>query len=193
MDNYLNKKYVVADKTNGNAVENQPQQGGLANLLSLNKVEILTPQDPEYSILIPKIGANSRVIPNVNAGIESEYLGALKNGVAQALGTANPGENDHIFLFAHSADNIFDIGTYNAVFYLLYKLEKGDEVNVFYKNKRYVYKVTDKMIVDPSEVQYLTRKTDSEFLTMQTCYPPGTTLKRLLVFAVPANKAVAGE
>lgn len=185
---FLNRKYVVAGTSEANQPEAKLPQGGLSDLLSLNNVEILKPQDPEYSIVIPKIGANSRIIPNVNAGNEDEYLTALKIGVAQALGTANPGENQHIFLFAHSADNIFDVGTYNAVFYLLYKLEKGDEVSIFYKNKRYVYTVTDKKIVDPSEVQYLTRKTNSELLTMQTCYPPGTTLKRLLVFAVPASQ-----
>jgi sortase A len=64
------------------------------------------------------------------------------------------------------------------------KLEKGDEVNIFYKGQRFVYKVIDKKIVDPEQVEYLTRKTNKEFLTLQTCWPPGTTLKRLLVFAV---------
>ena len=86
-------------------------------------------------------------------------------------------------MFAHSTDYIWNVGTYNAVFYLLYKLEKGDEINIFYKGQRYVYKVTDKEVVDPTEVEYLTRKTDREFLTLQTCWPPGTTLKRQLIFA----------
>ncbi len=185
LETYLNKVYVVAGSNEANEIEQKPQQGGLAKLLNLKQVEILAPQDTQYSIVIPKIGANSRIVAGVNAANEPEYLDALKHGVAQTLGTANPGENGHIFLFAHSADNILDIGTYNAVFYLLYKLEKDDEVNIFYKNQRYTYRVIDKKVVDPSEVEYLTRKTDSEFLTMQTCYPPGTTLKRLLVFAVP--------
>jgi len=57
-------------------------------------------------------------------------------------------------------------------------------VNIFYKGQRFVYKVIDKKIVDPEQVEYLTRKTNKEFLTLQTCWPPGTTLKRLLVFAV---------
>jgi sortase A len=65
----------------------------------------------------------------------------------------------------------------------LYKLENGDEVNLFHEGKRYVYEVTGSKIVDPSEVEYITRKTETEFVTLQTCWPPGTTLKRLLVFA----------
>ncbi|PJC82271.1 hypothetical protein CO007_00285, partial [Candidatus Roizmanbacteria bacterium CG_4_8_14_3_um_filter_36_10] len=90
----------------------------------------------------------------------------------------------HIFLFAHSTDYFWNVGNYNAVFYLLNKLEKNEEVNLFYQGTRYVYRVIGKEIVDPSQVQYLTRKTNREFLTLQTCWPPGTTLKRLLVFAV---------
>ena len=38
-------------------------------------------------------------------------------------------------------------------------------------------------VVDPSEVEYITRKTNTEFLTLQTCWPLGTTFKRLLIFA----------
>jgi sortase A len=192
VDQYTQKKFVVSQSNlppDSTQTPSEIPQGGLAKLLNLKPVEVMVPQDPEYSIIIPKIGANSRVIPNINAGDEKEYLAALKKGVAQASGTSYPGENGHIFLFAHSADNIFDIGTYNAVFYLLYKLENNDEVDIFYKNKRYIYSVIDKKVVDPNEVEYLTRKTDGEFLTLQTCYPPGTTLKRLLIFAVPAINA----
>jgi sortase A len=113
---------------------------------------------------------------------------ALQKGVAHAKGTAFPGEGGHIFMFAHSTDYVWNVGTYNAVFYLLYKLEVGDEVNLFYKGTRYVYKVTGKQIVDPSQVEYLTRKTPNELLTLQTCWPPGTTLKRMLVFAEPVSQ-----
>jgi len=44
--------------------------------------------------------------------------------------------------------------------------------------------VIDSKIVDPSEIEYITRKTNQEFVTLQTCWPLGTTFKRLLVFAV---------
>jgi sortase A len=146
-------------------------------------VEILAPEDPNFDIIIPKIGANSRIISNVDVSDEQVYLDALQNGVAQAVGTDFPGEGGHIFLFAHSTDYIWNVGTYNAVFYLLYKLEPGDEVDLFYEGHRYVYKVIGKKVVEPTEVEYLTRETNKEFLTLQTCWPPGTTLQRLLVFA----------
>lgn len=189
VDQQTQKEYVVAAPQEADVIEKEfsaaVPKGALAQALNVKPVEVLVPQDPDFSIVIPKIAANANVINNVNAANETEYLDALQRGVAHAAGTAFPGEGGHIFMFAHSTDYIWNVGTYNAVFYLLYKLEVGDEVNIFYKGTRHVYKVTGKQVVDPSEVEYLTRKTNSEFLTLQTCWPPGTTLKRMLVFAEP--------
>lgn len=197
----VGKKYIVVSpksaitppdkgkkKTKGETKKlrkTEREKGLLSHLLRIKKVEFLVPEDPNFSVVIPKIGANAKVLANISPADEDEYLAALKKGVAHAAGTAFPGEGGHIFLFAHSTDYIWNVGTYNAIFYLLYKLEKGDEVDLFYKGQRYLYRVLDKRIVDPSQVEYLTRKTNREFLTLQTCWPPGTTLKRLLIFAVP--------
>ena len=148
---------------------------------------MLVPADPEFSIVIPKIGANAKVLPNVDPADDKVYLDALKQGVAHASGTAFPGEEGHIFLFAHSTDYVWNVSTYNAIFYLLNKLEANDEINIFYKGRRHVYKVIKKEIIDPTQVEYLTRKTNKEFLTLQTCWPPGTTLQRMLVYAVPVS------
>jgi len=176
---------VIGDKSKKN---NQPilktKKGLLAKVLNYSQTKILRPQDPNFGIIIPKINANSRVIANVDPADEKVYLKALKRGVAHALGTAFPGQGKHIFLFAHSTDYIWNVGTYNAVFYLLYKLKVGDEIDLFYKGQRYVYRMTGRKLVNPSQVEYLTAKTNKEFLTLETCWPPGTTLKRLLIFAV---------
>lgn len=181
----IQKKFIVADQgLSLNKDSPYLSKGLLAQAFHINPVEILTPVDPNFSIIIPKIGANARVLANIDASNKNIYLEALNHGVAQALGTAFPGEGGHIFLFAHSTDYFWNVSTYNAIFYLLYKLEKNDEVNIFYKGQRFVYRVIGQEIVDPSQVQYLTRKTNREFLTLQTCWPPGTTLKRLLIFAV---------
>jgi hypothetical protein len=40
------------------------------------------------------------------------------NGVAHAKGTVFP-HKGNIYLFAHSTDNWWNVGRYNAVFYLL--------------------------------------------------------------------------
>ena len=183
------KKYLVAaSKEEADLVfeknfGSNAKKGALREGLNRENTEILIPASTDFGIVIPKIAANSAIVPNVDAGNKDEYLEALKHGVAQARGTAYPGEGGHIYLFAHSTDYVWNVGTYNAVFYLLYKLELGDEVVLFFKGQKFVYKVTGKEIIDPQDVNYLTRKTDKEFLTLQTCWPPGTTLKRQLIFA----------
>lgn len=184
---WQNKAFVVANEDEIAHFTLQKQSGRSGSLTKVKDgktIDILVPEDPDFSIVVPKIGANARILPNVDASDEKVYLEALKKGVGHAMGTAFPGEGGHVFLFAHSTDYWWNVGSYNAVFYLLGKLIKGDDINVFHKGQRYVYKVIETKVVDPSEVEYLTRKTNQEFLTLQTCWPLGTTFKRLLVFAV---------
>lgn len=162
------------------------EKSQLGTILSENKEQILVPRSSDFSIVIPKIGANSNVIENVDPGNEQEYLQALLKGVAHARGTAFPGMDGNIYLFAHSADSFWNVGRYNAVFYLLKELTPGDDISVFFRGRRYNYIVKDSKIVDPSEVKYLQANLGSgEQLILQTCWPPGTTWKRQLVFAKP--------
>lgn len=170
-----------------NATKGSTQIGLLDSILRSQKVQPLVPKDPNFSVVIPKLGANANVIANVNSAREDEYLSALEHGVAHAAGTALPGQDQHIYLFAHSTNTFSNVSRYNAIFYLLYKLENGDEINIFHEGIRHRYNVTGKTIVDPSEVQYLTKKTEKEFVTLQTCWPPGTVAQRMLVFAEPVR------
>lgn len=189
IESYYKKEYVVqTDTAVPETTRAEDRRGTLARLMTGRRVEVLQPKDTNFSIIIPKVGANANIVANVNAANEEEYLDALKYGVAHTLGTAFPGEGGHIYLFAHSTDYFWNVGSYNAVFYLIYKLEPGDEINLFYQGQRYVYNVIGKQEVGPEEVQYLTRKSNTEFLTLQTCWPPGTTLRRMLVFATRVSE-----
>lgn len=159
---------------------------GFADILSGPKEQILTPIDPVFDILIPKIGANAKIFPNVDPSNPNIFLPILQKGVAHARGTVFPGQAGNIYLFAHSTDNFWDVGRYNAVFYLLKDLRVGDEVVIFYQNKRYNYQVTKLGTISPLEVSFITRaRTGREMLILQTCWPPGTTWQRLLIFAEP--------
>jgi LPXTG-site transpeptidase (sortase) family protein len=155
-----------------------------------NKVEVLSPISSQFGIVIPKIGANAAIIPNVDSGNQVEYLAALKAGVAHAKGTVFPGVPGNIYLFAHSTDAFWNVGRYNAVFYLLNKLENGDEIDIFYQGIRHKYRVINILTVDPSQTRYLTQLLSYEQLTLQTCWPPGTTLKRMLVMAIPEKDLI---
>jgi len=151
------------------------------------KEQVLTPKDTDFSIVIPKIGASAKVFPNIDPSNEEEFLPILMQGVAHARGTVFPGQIGNTYLFAHSTDNFWDVGRYNAVFYLLKDLKKGDEVIMFFQGKRYDFVVNDSKIVDSSNVESIVNAQTSgvEQLILQTCWPPGTTWQRLLVFATP--------
>ncbi len=161
--------------------------GGFADVLAGPKEQILIPNDTSFDILIPKLGANAKVFANVDASDENQFLPILKQGVAHAKGTVFPGMKGNIYLFAHSTDNFWDVGRYNAIFYLLKDLQPGDDVVIFFQNKRYNYVVTGSKTADPSDVSYIinAQNQKSETLILQTCWPPGTTWKRWIVFAKP--------
>ena len=149
-------------------------------------LKILIPKDPNFSIIVEKIGADAPIIPNVDATNKAIYTDALKRGVAHALGSSFPGQPGVTYLFAHSTDTIFNVPRFNAIFYLLNDMVAGDKIVVFFDNKRFDYIVTETKITEPEDVSYFTMKTAEQILVMQTCYPPGTTWKRFLVIAKPA-------
>jgi len=137
--------------------------------------------DKEYSIYIPKISARSRVIEDVDVTNSAAYLTALKLGVAEAGGLAHPGQVGTTYLFAHSTDSPVNFARYNAVFYLLDKLVSGDRVEISYRSQLYKYAVRSVVVLSAQDTRYLVPQKEKEQLILQTCYPPGTSWKRLVV------------
>jgi LPXTG-site transpeptidase (sortase) family protein len=86
-------------------------------------------------------------------------------------------------MFAHSTNSPINFARYNAVFYLLDKLAEGDRIEVVYQGKLYRYKTASREILAPDDVRYLVPQAMEEKLVLQTCYPPGTTWKRLVIVA----------
>lgn len=143
----------------------------------------IIPVDTDFSIVIPKINANSKIIKNVDPYDSSKYQVALTKGVAHSLTSSLPNQIGNVFLFAHSAGNWYQANQYNAVFYLINKLVTGDEIIIYYQNQPYHYLVSDSKLVNPDQVDYLKKYSNNSQLTLMTCWPPGTTLKRQIVVA----------
>lgn len=146
------------------------------------KKNVMVALDQDFGIVIPKIGANAPIIADVDPYNEDEYQYKLSKGVAHAKDTTYPGQNGNTFLFAHSAGNFYEANKYNAVFYLLNKMEEGDDIYIFHNRKKYKYEVTETKLVQADEVEYLSNNDTEPTLTLMTCWPAGTTLQRLLVF-----------
>ncbi len=156
--------------------------GGFGSLLGSSS-QIIIPASTDFGIVIEKINANSKVVANVDPGSEKSYSEALVHGVAHAKGTSFPGEKGNVYLFSHSTDAPWNIIRYNAIFYLLSKLDPGDTITMFYQGRRYDYIVYDKTVASPDDLHYLTDLYDAPVLTLQTCDPPGTLINRLIVRA----------
>ncbi|EKD91295.1 MAG: sortase family protein [uncultured bacterium] len=171
----------VITSSGQNTAESDQAQSGFG---SVSKNEsIITPVSTDYGIVIEKINANAKVIPDVDPGNEREYQTALAQGVAATIGSTIPGESGNLYIFSHSVDAPWNVIRFNAVFYLLRELEVGDRIILFYQGKRFDYIVFDKTIASPSDVSFLSNRYDKPVLTLQTCDPPGTLLNRLIVRA----------
>lgn len=176
------------DKAKIDAEENFGMQMAEANkILAVQKEAQSYGISSYFSIVIPKIDAASDIIANVDSSNEAEYKEALQKGVAHAKGTMFPSQGGTIFLFSHSTDSPVNVARYNAVFFLLRKLEKGDRIIIYFADKRYDYQVESKLITSPKDTSWLTDRGDGERLILQTCDPPGTNWNRLLVIATPVR------
>lgn len=152
-------------------------------------------EDTYFSIYIPKIDAKASIIKNVNPIDKDAYNEALQKGIAHAAGSSLPGHEGGTYIFAHSTDSPWNINRYNAVFYLLRELnpEEKNEIYVFYRDRLIKYRVAEKIIVNSNDVSWLTQSPSGpERLILQTCWPPGTTWKRLIIVAYPENQQGSG-
>ena len=139
----------------------------------------------EPRLIIPKINVDVPVVYGVGNDYNSQ-MKAMEKGVAHfAIPGANsvPGQVGNTVLSGHSSNDWLDKGDYKFIFAQLSKLKKGDVFYANYKGKRYTYEVTKKEEVKPTEVSALVYDTDKPVMTLITCTPLGTALRRLLVTA----------
>ncbi len=132
-------------------------------------------------IMIGKIKVDAPIVFSKDID-DKVILEDLKSGVVHYPGTAMPGETGNCFITGHSSNYWWVKSKYNTVFTLLPKLVVGDKVVVYYKQKKYIYEVKDVFEVDPNQTDVL-NPTEKPTLTLMTCVPIGTNLKRLIVKA----------
>ncbi|MFA5967089.1 MAG: class D sortase [Patescibacteria group bacterium] len=139
------------------------------------------PAITENKVIIPKINVDAPIVFPATAD-NQVILEAIKNGVAHYPGTALPGKAGNVFITGHSSYYWWSGGQYNRVFTLLDKLTVNDLIYIHYGGNEYVYKVRDSIVVLPSQTEVL-NPTATATLSLMTCTPVGTNLKRLIVRA----------
>lgn len=145
--------------------------------------DILESTHRDFGMSVSSLYLDEPIIMNVDPNDKTQYVAALKKGIAHAAGTQLPGNPGLGYYFAHSSHPDV-VEQYNAVFYLLGKLKPDDEVDIWFKEQKYSYVVTQLKETAPNDVSFLQQHYDKETIVLQTCWPPGTTARRLLVFAV---------
>ena len=158
----------------------QPGRNASATPIILDPNGVTPTATPE--VIIPKINVEIPVDYTQTSTDENVIENALQNGVVHYPNTVMPGQTGNAAFFGHSSNNIFNKGKYKFAFVLLHTLVPGDTFYLTYNDKVYVYKVTTKTIVDPSDVGVLGPVAgQTATATLITCDPPGTSLHRLVI------------
>lgn len=160
---------------------------GFGELLWLDERGIPLPVDRDFGLLIPSLGINTRVSHPEGSANGELYKKLLAEGAVHAGETALPSEPGTTYIFGHSTNSVLNISRYNAVFYPLQYIKEGDDIVLFYNNEVQSYKVQEKRVVEADDTSYFSLGT-SKKLVLQTCWPPGTTWKRLVIVAKPIEE-----
>ena len=126
------------------------------------------PEDALTRLTVPKIDLDSVVV-------EGTSNHALRLGPGHMQKTPEPGESGNAVISGHRDTFFRHIGD----------LVMGDELVVQRGGHKYVYKVTGKKVVEPTDLSVIEPTRDSR-LTLITCYPTyyiGPAPKRLVVFS----------
>lgn len=147
-------------------------------------------ENRDYGIAIPTLFLDEPVVFNIDPNDPQLYQAALKKGIAHASSTAFPDNGGVGYYFAHSSSPQSH-RQYNAIFYTLGKLDPEDAVYIWFQGKKYRYEVFETKVTTDQDLSFLqfdpTAVEAEEIIVLQTCWPPGTTLKRLLIFAKRAE------
>ena len=99
----------------------------------------------------------------------------LKKGVAQHIGSADPGDSGNVVLSAH--DDV-----YGELFRNLDKLRPGDQVMLYTQQRQYIYVIDRTEIVEPTAVEVMA-SAGAPTVTLISCYPYLVDKQRIVVFA----------
>jgi len=129
-----------------------------------------------YALSIPKLEISDAV---VQIGGDD-----LMKSLIQYSGTALPGQYGNAVIFGHSVlPQFFNPKNYKTIFSTLPTLKENDEIFINFDGIEYRYQVSKLVEVSPDDISVLEQQYDDESLTLITCAPPGTYLKRLVVRA----------
>jgi sortase A len=140
---------------------------------STSNIPIPTPGSQQaIRIQIPAISVDAPVV-------QGDGWEQLKKGVAQHIGTPNPGDNGNLVLSGHN-------DVYGEVFRDLDRLNPGDTIVLFTNRRQYTYVITGTQMVAPTAVEVMAPTSDTR-VTLISCHPYLVDIHRIVVTAVLQN------
>ncbi len=155
---------------NGGQPNDEEIPASLRPLVQSLPPPVIPTQGPSQAlrIIIPAINIDSPVL-------QGDGWEQLKKGVAQRVGTPDPGQPGTMVLSAHN-----DI--FGEIFRHLDQLAPGDEIQLYTASYVYTYVVTGTRLVDPLDVSVMDA-VDYPSLRLISCYPYLVDNQRIVVFA----------
>ncbi len=135
----------------------------------------------ENTLVIPKIGVDTTIM-------EGESEKTLDKGIWHRPQTSTPDKGGNTVLAGHRY--MYTSGPH-TLFYLD-KVQVGNKIIVYWNRNEYDYEVTEVKEVPPTATE-IEDNTDESMLTIYTCTPVYTTLRRLVVTAKLINNEVTSK
>lgn len=125
-------------------------------------------------------------VPIVWTSDPNNFETDLQNGVVHYPGTAMPGEVGTTYIAGHSSNYIWAKGNYNRIFSHLGDLANDTSFSITVtqtngKQAIFHYVVTNSQQFSPTD-QAQFQNTGKSVIALSTCWPVGSTAKRLVVF-----------
>lgn len=142
----------------------------------------------EFTLSIPGIGLQHRVIENVNPGNEAIYGPIIEQYIAHGQYTRLPDEattDGNVYLFAHreGAKNGRNFGYFKN----LDKIREGDKAVIKYDGKTYTYGAYTSFVISPKDTWVYTDESNVPTLTLQTC-ENGESMRLIVKFRLVSVK-----
>ena len=174
--------YVIGEGSNyvlvGTEAEHLSNSRSVALNIDWNSIQ-RTDRNSQYAaqhggkLIIDKIGVEMPI------SATADSAEGLEVGAWLIPNTSTPDRSSNTAIAGHRFKNL---PPSSNTLYLLDKLENGDEIVVYWNNKKYTYQMSNSEIVLPDDLSVL-NATSSSRLTLITCTPVFSTAKRLIVTA----------
>ncbi len=147
------------------------------NSIEQEKYLALVPVTNEKRVIIPKISVNSKIYEGDSSVLDKGTWHRFPDRGNPEIG-GNFILAAHRYIFSYIPQKV----TEKSVFYNIDKLNIDDKIYVDWQNKRYQYKVTEKLKVKPSDTQ-IESKSENAKLTLYSCTKEGQADGREVVIA----------